>query len=426
MNADLISQAILAGVVLLGGLGGLALLAANRTFAFRAWIVVVALCPPWIYPAVGGVRIPVAFIMSVAVLVAFLPKSRPRWCLPDTAVLALSAVTVLAFVAGGTPLHIALQACLEWGSCYAAGRVVNDRRLWTGTIRVVAVLLGAGALLQAALHFNVADFPGLSVASGPTPWMTLQERVGLTRAELTFGHSIALGGTLALMLPFVLLDEMPRRRALVASIVLLGLLATLSRASIIGGVVGLGFAIFRSRISGVAKVVGLTALMLAGLAGSSLFTSRLAEGNYSTEVQTSTQYREDLLDLIPILRPIGLAPGGIPIDGGATFRWLNFYSIDNALLLVGLYAGFVAAVLYVVPLAWLAVRGVQVREERVVLAVVLTQIPLVLTVAPITQYQSFFWLVLGHVVTRIPNSGMPELDEVRRGSPKRRRVLRTP
>lgn len=398
------------GLTALSGVAMLAVLAVNPKLAFRMWVIGVALVPPWLYPQFAGFRVPIALLFSMAVIAAHLPKNSVRWRLPDTAVLALCGLLVIATSVGGTPLHIAVQGCAEWGACYAAGRFVVDRLGFVSAMRSLGVVLGIGAVLQAVLSFNLADLPVLGSGADGSTWASLQERAGFTRAELTFGHSIALGGTLAMILPFVLVDGSKPRQRIAAGIVFTGILCTLSRASIVGAVAGLGVVLLRSRASSTAKASGIAGLGFLAFLGWSRLSERLNENTYAVEVQNSTQYREDLLTLIPILRPVGLAPGGIPAEAGQTFRWLNFYSIDNALLLVGLYAGWLAAVLYLVPTIWLARKGIAGKLDRVILPLVVTQLPLILAVAPITQYQCFFWLMLGHAISRA--SGDAPSDDV--------------
>lgn len=400
------NSAIVEGIAALVGASLLLLFVATlqlekRTMA-TLWLVAVTLFPPWVALMVGGVRIPVAAVVSLAaVLNQF--RSRPAWNFIDTVAVGLGACVALSVVAGGTPRHILVQVGAEWLLPYAAGRFTFDREAIPVIARRLAVALSIFALLQFVTRFDVATVFPFNIANTQAFWMGLQERGGFSRAELTFGHSIALGGTLALLLPFVAFkDERKGGGSSVwqIALVLAGVAATMSRASMLGALAVLSAAILVLRISALTRLI-MVALVSGGAWAALQYFDNLARSSAGTEVNDSSSYREGLVDLMAVVEPMGLAPGGAPSTDGVTYKWLGYYSIDNSLLYVALYAGGIAAVLYVATLC-LALARLTLRRSptgNAFALALLSQVPLIVTVAPITQHQAILWFFIGLATT---------------------------
>ena len=116
------------------------------------------------------------------------------------------------------------------------------------------------------------------------------------------------------------------------------------------------------------------------------------------EAGGSASYRTGLLDLIPLIRPLGAAPNldGVVIGG----QYLGYYanSIDNALLVVALRAGWIPTILLALAIIASIVPLFRRGGASPANIAVATQIPSLFTVAFITQYGMFFWFMVGLAV----------------------------
>lgn len=371
----------------------------SLAFAGTVWFLVAALVPPWIYLSAMGARIAPLAIVSVAILAATVGRVPLRWNVVDTVVILMLTSIVAASAFFDTPTHIVSQAVLEWGACYFTGRYLFKSPDFERSARVAGATLGLFAIAQFALRVNIAEVWPFSLSVGAVNWMGLQERAGMLRAELTFGQSIALGGVLCLLLPFILRSEPGMKRTLFAVAAIAGAILTLSRSTWISVAMVLITCIVLSR-----KLRGAQKWILSILSGAAIAVSGTVLGEVlsdaGTEVQMSTSYRESLTDLVQFVRPLGLAEGATPVGYGATFSWGEFYSIDNGLLFVALYAGAVAAACFA--LVYLVVSVGTLGGHRAAPGIaILCQLPFLLTVAPITQYQSVYWLMAGAAATAI-------------------------
>ncbi|GAB3603833.1 hypothetical protein [Microbacterium aureliae] len=381
--------------------GGLLILVfrASPSLAATVWLLTLVLLPPWIYLQVLGYRVVPLAVISVAIILAWSGKSMARFTSVDLAVILLLAAVAAGVAWGGTPGYLASQAVLEWGAAYWAGRHLMTMPSFSRNLIRVAALLGGLAMLQLLLSFNIAEMWPYTYAVGAENWMGLQVRGGLTRAEVTLGHSIALGGVLCLALPFALMGMRGHQRLAVSGLIIGGAIATLSRASWLSVAVALVLVVtLNPRLRPAQRVVTAGVSLIGLVIAAGPLGDLLSEGG--AEVANSAAYRGNLLELLPDLNVVGLASGAVAVDGGPTYAWRNFYSIDNGLLFVGLYCGALAAILYL--LVYLLIgRGVLVASATPASLAIVAHIPFLLTVAPITQYQSVYWAVVGAAVTSL-------------------------
>lgn len=377
----------------------LLVLASRANHLALVWFTVVAICPPWISLVAMGVRIPIATVISVGIIAVMGHRTRLKAAATDHLVLLAAIFTIVAAATSHTPPHIATQVLFEWAACYVAGRYLASVGYAICDIaNRLAGLIGALAILQFITRINVASIFPFEIGSSDSFWAALQERGGMVRAELTFGHSIALGGSLTILIAFGLASR-ARGAQILTGLGICGTVATLSRSAIVAAIICLGLSVLLSSRSRLWKA-GLTTI----LAGIALVVYRMfndaASSSGNLEIHDSTQYREGLNSLWGIVRPLGLAPGGSPANDGSTYRWGTFYSIDNGLLFIALYAGAIVCLLVTCSLLYTLVRSWQARTRNPVpLVLLLSQIPLLLTVAPICQYQNYFWLAIGICVT---------------------------
>lgn len=387
-------------VAVLAVLGLVALAVASRykpSLAMAGWLLAILAVPPWIYVNAAGYRVAPAAILSIVVILGSLgPGMRLRgWV--DWSVLALAALLMISSQFG-SPFFLVVQGLGEWVLCYLAGRMLLPRV--TSAIKVMAAIgaaLAALAILQYWSQYNVADWLGqIPGATSGSQWMPLQYRGGNIRAEVSLGHSISLGGVLALCLPFALrLPSVPARLA-VSALVVGGILATQSRAALLAAALCIAISVLTSAkfplamraLLAIPALVALIAL-LPQLIESFVFGG----GDTSSEVNQGTVYRVDILATAGNVNLIGVASNASVASDG-TFVWGRIASVDNGFLYIALYLGALAAVAYVTPMIAVATRTFRGNADPFALSI-LVQIPLFLTVAPITQYQSVYWFVVG-------------------------------
>lgn len=152
-------------------------------------------------------------------------------------------------------------------------------------------------------------------------------------------------------------------------------------------------------ISQVDKTKQVAAIALLGAAAVWVWIYFSGTVFAGSEVSASSDYRVHLLDLFRLTKPFGIALSSVVITPGQNVDFNGFGSIDNGFLYVALYAGTIMGILYLLPSIFVLVRAVRFRWRPIDVAFV-AQIVLLLTVAPITQYQNFYWLFAGLAVNR--------------------------
>lgn len=369
--------------------------------AFAAWLAVLCLVPVWV-----GIQVKVFVQPQVAVglvvLVTLFPLRRSlpvRLTAPDLVVLAFVVSALTPTLLGTGTLTSTFDLLTQWSGAYALGRLVLHRVTADWVYRAVAVAFSvvAGlALVEALTGWNpFVHIPGTGDLYNT--WSTIQLRGGLPRVEGAFGHSIALGGSLAMAIPFAL--AAPIRTVVkvpMALCILLACVPTFSR-------IGLGTAALSLLLMLLSARTGLSRRLRWGLAAglcsvaaavTPLVTEVFAAAGQ--EATGSAAYRGDLLSLIGAMNPLGLSdtfyrsPTG-EVDFG------SFQSIDSALVLIGLTYGAIPLACVLVGLVMAVVAVLRRRATPPTIALV-AQLPAFATVALITQYAAWVWFVAGLAV----------------------------
>lgn len=373
-----------------------------RRVVVVAWFAVVCFVPVWLGVQI---RFPVMpAVMVGVVLVGVLALLRPvRPCVLGVGDLLFVSLFVCCAVPAVTG-HVAPDDVFilvsQWTLGYVLGRLMLTR-VPLGTVYGVAtgvfVLVGLLAVAEFVTGTNV--FTQL-VRDGRLyeEWGTLQERGGLLRAEGAFGHSLALGVSTAIAVPFVLGSGLRDRWKAVALAVLgAAVVVTFSRTAMLCFVFATGLVLllggpvvgrwFRIGVVGLGCVAALGVALFVG----SVFT---AAGSEATE---SGEYRGDLLELVPTMVAFGSSPAR-QVAGEGEVYYRAYHSIDNALILSGLRYGWVPVVVMVV--AWL-LAVVQVLNRRATMPVfaLVATAPALVTVAFITQYEIFVFFIAGLAAT---------------------------
>ncbi|MFR9805652.1 hypothetical protein ACL02T_25700 [Pseudonocardia sp. RS010] len=299
---------------------------------------------------------------------------------------------IVAVALHGTPAHIFSQVFGEWLLCYLAGRLLVGRGVDLRLIFRTAVFLAIFALFQLATGFNFAVLPPFNIVVGAANWTSLQVRADMVRAEVTLGHSIALGGILACGSAFLVFERDRVVRYIGFAIIWGGIFATASRGAVVAGaVVAVAMAI-SSRLSTAHKLIVVAVVSAAGYFVSLSFVDLIAV-DAGAEASDSADYRAGLVGLFGYLNLFGVGDYARVAGGGGVYTWGRFQSIDNGYLFLGLYAGWLALAL--MSLVFMASLAVGIRRWGALEAASLGFATMLLFVAPITQFQCFGWMLLG-------------------------------
>lgn len=364
---------------------------------FTIWIACLFFLPIWI-----GAQFGVFF--SGVTAIALLLIAAGNWlaltlCPADFLVLGFAILVLIVCGFGWSTWGHGSTILVGSIIPYLAGRIVLSKVpvLWVySSIAVAATVAAILAILEFTTGTNI--FVLLHANNGLySIWGPLQFRGGLLRAEGAFGHSIALGSTLAMSSVFILSLKWPIWiRLSMLGIVAVGTGVTFSRIGLIGlaFTTVTGLLVLRKEITSWARVTITAVLALMAAAG----VPRLLEvfSDAGQEASGSAEYRYDLLVLLQDLSPLGSAPSWRVSPSGETY-YGSFQSVDSEFVLSALRFGYIP-LMFLVGGLLLCVLSV-IRGNATPSAVALLgQIPSFATVALITQYGTFVWFVAGLAV----------------------------
>ncbi|MCY1717620.1 hypothetical protein OVA26_11770 [Microbacterium sp. SL62] len=365
--------------------------------ALSIWMIAISFLPIWVATS-GFATVPISTFVALA-CVAVVGLGGAKFSPVDGIVGALVLIAGLATYFAGSPPGELVNIVSLWVVSYLAGRILCAQIGVQRAGSIFAVVMSAVAVLAVVEFlfgwhpFSEIFMPNLLYEI----WSPIQERGGVARSEWAFGHSIALGGSLALALPFAITMPAPLLvRVACVSALFAGVAVTFSRSALISMVLATALVILFSRSASAGTRTGVAAL--TGVAAIVIVPSVLAVFTTAgDEVTNSGAYRGDLLSTIPYMNWLGqsavvqISPTGFRTYG-------RFVSIDSALISVGLDFGLLLAIslgaLYLVPIVRTLTRRANVAE--IALA---GQLPLILTVAFITQWQALLWVVAGFAVS---------------------------
>jgi len=391
---------ILAGLTacIAAGLAAVFLIRAPR-LSFVVWILAVFLLPIWVGVNVGF------FLSAVTLLtVAFVALHGGRFRLagPDAFMLLFIGLVVLLFATNQVELTYVVSGILELALPYFWGRIVYER---IGTTTVTSWI--AGVAVAVALLAIVEFLTGTNVfvaIPGSEPlkqtWAELQPRAGFVRVEGAFGHSIALGGALAISAAFVLASR-ARAWLKVTGLAIVGIavVLTFSRIGIVTFVltVVISLVVLRSVGTSTRWMVGGLLVLAVAVLVPFLDTVFADAGG---EAGGSADYRGDLTVLLGQVRLIGGASGWENLVVGDVYLGNFTASIDNAFIAVLLRYGYLPTAALFAVYAGAIVVAVRSRTVSPGLVAILAQLPGLFAVAFITQYGILLWFVVGITVGR--------------------------
>lgn len=386
--------------------------AARPAIGLRLWVVVTAAFPCWL-----GFSVPLLNFVTPATLAGLplllglgLKGLRMRMTTWDLGLAVCVALGFVAVIGYGSRLSEAKALALGWGIPYLLGRYAGSSHAQSVGRFVAHVGAAVGGLGILELMSGIHPFTHLGTGSPLGFWAAVQQRGGLDRSEGAFGHSIALGAFLVACAPFVINYLQGRDRVVCLLLVSSGVLSTLSRGPMLGLVAVMLLTLIPGRrlaISGVSKAkLG----WVLGAVGVAVVPLAIHVGNASQdELATSAQYRTNLTSLVGLARPIGLAENAIWSDRLHEYTFLGYGSIDESFLAIALSLGYLISLALILAVLVFALRWVNGRTGPAAISI-LSQVPLFLTVALITQWMSFVWFFAGWAVsetTRLSTRGEP-------------------
>ena len=391
----------------------------HARLAVVAWVVTVFFTPIWL-GVQAGIFVTVLTAMTVLVVISSI-GARVAWSKIDTIMVVLAVAVAHAVVLGGSTWGHVVETLTMWLLPYIWGRLILARVSadWIAAcIAVVAVVAALLAIVEFATAQNIFhSIPGAS----SSVWETEQIRAGLPRSEGAFGHSIALGGALAISSAFVLtVTWRPWIRLSAWTVIAVGAVLTFSRIGLVGLVITVLLSvIFLGRSLGRAVRIGVIAVVaVAASAGLPLLLRVF--GDAGAEAEGSAEYRVNLVPLIDSMAVIGISPDREVLATGEDY-FGGFRSIDSALILIGLRFGAIPLAVLIL-LLMLAVLSV-VRGRGGPAAVALAaQVPAFATVALITQYSAFVWFAAGLAVASYSLNRGRDGHLAREGAPLTREV----
>ncbi|MET0933763.1 MAG: hypothetical protein ABWX56_08615 [Mycetocola sp.] len=361
------------------------------------WALVLFFVPIWV-GAQAGVYFSALIVVTI-LGIASASLDGLRWSVVDSLMVVFVSLLVVATVVGGATWGHVTIVLFDWMIPYVWGRVVLSRIDidWVhGAIAAAAVALSLVAIAEFLSGTNLF----ISIAtSNPQfqTWSGLQPRGGLLRVEASFGHSIALGSSLAIAAVFVAVAKWPAWLRLTSlTIVLTATGMTFSRIGLVGILLALVLSVtFLGPWLGRSFRVALGILVATIAAvGIPLVWNVFAEAG--AEAAGSAEYRGDLVSLLSDSAILGITPTWTVLPTGDTY-YGSFQSIDSALILTALRFGLVPVGVLVVALAVCLVSMFRGRATPASVAV-LAQVPAFVTVALITQYANFVWFTAGLAV----------------------------
>lgn len=381
-------------IALLAGGLVVAAFAQSAKLAAGAWLVVGMAVPYWITTPAGITDIPPQIAMGACALVAFAPRVlNTRWVAVDALFAGLISALTLAWLIDDVGNSAYFQLSLHAVIGYLVGRVIAPMAGLGWTARAIAIgggLVGLWAVVEytAGVHL----FTGLTGFAEGAIWAPTLDRGGAVRSEAAFGHPIVLGAVLASTIPFIALAPNVRYRPLLFALVVAGLATTASRGPVVAAglttllvLVGGGRALVKPRVRQALVVIALVAALPA--------VNWMLNGS-DTEQQDSARYRAVLYDRFAgDTQLVGVADGVHRAPGGRRM-WRNLGSIDSTPVATALIYGWVAALLLVAGLL-IAVWAALKRPANPAAIALAGQIPVLMTVALITQYRAWVFFLAG-------------------------------
>jgi hypothetical protein len=347
--------------------------------------------PIWIGIDIGP-SVPIQAIIASLAVAVIIGRSDLRITGFEAYFAGFLAISLAAVWLAGSSEALWLQFPIRWAIPYLAARVLVAATGARFTFDIIAIFFAlVGGLALAELFFAWHPFIGWATDSEEfTRWSSIQTRGGSDRSEWAFGHSIALGASLAMAIPFVLHSSYrPIAKLALLSFVLGGILASGSRGSLLTAGITLSICLLYRLRNTFQRTAVIMATLLGGVLALPEIMPAIASLTLSSvEEQQSFAYRGYLYSsFLTAIEWFGESPSANLTREGT----------DSAFIHLGLRFGWVILTIVLIPLAVSTFRVVAGRASVAEISIV-CQIPIFAAVAFITQYQLWVFFVAGLAV----------------------------
>jgi hypothetical protein len=368
-------------------------------FGIVFWLAVTCFVPSWLIVRLGVQWTPAGLCAVPAILAILVSRRGYGWRMGDLVVTGLILLCLVAFWQGNTPKALATQVIVRGLLAYLVARHLAPKAgvRWTRNAFVVILLICAvWSIAEYTLDWHA--FINFDLGSPEGYWAAIQFRGGHARSEAAFGHAIALGGALAMAVPFIFATTWSTFRKLAClTLISVGVLATVSRGPMTAVLLGVVLTIVLYRGKTIHRrqrqIIVVGTLVVSVILYTALVSKLAAAG---TEASNSAAYRGTLYSyVLKDIHPISLGNNISYTDHQYLYR--NLGSIDSTFIYAALYYGWLPVALFIVSLLALVWRALKRRAGPAAIAL-LAQIPVLASVAPITQYGSLLWFLGGLIV----------------------------
>lgn len=379
--------------------------------SFIIWISTLTMVPHWMGLKMG-VYLPPTTVVGLPLLFASW-KGSPFLLKIDVLIIVVSILMIVQILIGEGSRSATGAIVMQWGLSYAIGRSLPNS-IDARSIRksLVAALLCVSALATVEYLLDWHPFTSMmGPNSGENAWAAIISRGGHARSEWAFGHPIALGGALCCAVPLVLsMKTASWKKTLAAAMLCLGVATTLSRGPLIGLAFTLILSVWALRDVS-ARVRGLLVLVLVPVGTYLILTISSVYASDSAAISASTAYRQNVFSqILSDLHPFSAATGTQLVDGVTIYR--GFRSIDNSFLALAVNSGWILPSLIFVALIPVGIRIFRRKASPEEVAL-FGQLPVLLTVALITQYAVLVWFLGGLAVSALSRKHPVQPDSAR-------------
>lgn len=364
--------------------------------ALVLWMLSMTMIPIWVSAHLLA-NIPLYCVVAIMAVASVMTNTQSRFTFTvfDAYFSAVIAVSFLAVLFGGSNAAVWVQQPVRWGIPFLAARILvsaTGTRFAVNAFAVIFAIVGGLAVVE----FLFVWHPFVNWNTG-TPeyalWHSIQTRGGSDRSTWAFGHSIALGGSLAFSIPFIARSTFTQNsKAVMFMLVGAGILTTASRGALVAAVLSAGICVVYLTQNRFIRTLNLVATLIVVYLMTSVFASFLESWVRGTddEQQQSVDYRNSLYST---------ALPGVELFGRSPFH-TRIISVDSAVVRLGLEFGWIFLIMILFPLILTTYRVVAGHATTAEIAIV-GQIPLFAAVALITQYESIVFVVAGIAVQMI-------------------------
>jgi hypothetical protein len=392
-------------LVLLGAIGAVMVAIARPRLALAIGLAAMALPYTW-GPQIPKLGFGSGIVVGLLFLIAYgstLTRFRP--CALDLAVLAFALTPAAIAAFQGQPFHITYWIAPAIVFPYFGFRLLfhatDAHRVFATATVAIGVMVSLIGIWEGLTGHNPIVRAGAITYSSAghytTTWNVAEYRDGHLRALSTFGHPIAFGMVLLIPLAFALARG-GRWNLASAGVILIAEVLTFSRDAWIGCLVVVVLLAGRSR----RRIVGAVAVITAGAMFVGPVHQLLVESNSaSTEAGHNTFYRLGLLShafhgITLFGHPFTDLQSAIPNYVDVT-SWVAGTVVRTGL--VGLFELAFIACLAIAAFVGARRQRDHDHDYQAATAALTAQLVGLFSVALITNYQFFFWVLVAYVST---------------------------